>query len=130
MFNNFLVSIILLALVSGCGYRPIGFTNWEQWSTYDKAAYGAAWVARGADILQTRYVYDHPNQFEETNFIVNGLCDNKDCATAVLVGSEILVGLAVDKLPPTWRSGLLTFEAGKNAALVFNADSIGVKFAW
>lgn len=128
--RNLVVSLIAVVLLATTGCAKLGFSNWEQWSTYDKTAYGVAWATRGADILQTRYTYDHPELFTESNSIINSICDDKNCATAVLIGAEWIIGITADKLPPAWRSLLLTTEAGKNAKIVFDNNSIGVKFAW
>lgn len=126
--RNLLVGLVLISTLSGCA--QLGFRNWDRWSAYDKSVYGVAWTARIADVLQTRYIYDHPDEFEEGDFIVSSICDNKDCATAVLIGAEWVVGVFADNLLPSWRSALLTFEAGKNCKVAFDNNQISVKFAW
>jgi hypothetical protein len=114
------ISFILLAfLLSGCGFK--------NWSTYDKAIYVASWGLTVADIGQTRYAYDHPDEFNES--LIRWFND-KDSATLYLIGINAGVGVAADmvgRVNPTWRSTILTgWTIGKGILVVKN-DSVGVE---
>ena len=79
----------------------------------------------GVDILQTRYIKSN-DEYNEKNPVLDKLSKNE--ATAVQVGTNVIIYFAADALPIPYRTWMLGIATGLKIGVTAHNASIGVGF--
>ena len=100
-------------------------TGCSGWRTQDKALMATYTVFNTVDILQTRYIKSN-DEYDEKNPILNNMGKNE--ATAVQVGTNVIIYFAADGLPIPYRTWVLGIATGIKVGVTAHNASIGVGF--
>lgn len=113
------IFIILLITV-------VGYAEDRPWTFTEKSLFASYTVLNVADILQTRYVFES-DKYNETNPVLDYV--GKNGATAIQVGTNVLLYVLADQFPRIRTPGLI-IVTGLKVAIVGNNIRFGLGFAF
>ena len=123
------ILIMVLILVLTC--CQVQKTNAE-WDTIEKTSLGVLIGLTTIDYFQTRYIFDNPDRFYETNSIIVDGVDKfgKGFIPIYFIGLTLFDGLIADWLPSDYRKTWLGIRVGGAIDTVHGNYSIGIGFSF
>lgn len=108
----------------------IGIPSWAggKWDTTDKVLMGSFIGLNAVDYMQTRYIFDHPNEYYEKNPVLKGV--GEDWCPLYFLGISLGAWYVADKLKPNHRKIFLGILNGIQIYTVGRNFGIGIKLSF
>lgn len=124
------VNILLIILIFVLTFYQVQKANAEgDWDMIDKTLLGVLIGSTAIDYFQTRYIFDNPDRFYETNSIIVDGVDRfgKGFIPIYFIALTLFDGLIADWLSSDYRKPWLGIRVGGAIDTVYKNYSVGIR---